>query len=182
MVGTSSVFLVSVDDIGLQGQGRCDDRLPDIPFVTTGGCRPARTSRSRSRVPSWSARRRTTTRRRTSRRSARPLLAEEAGERNLHGVYIFGSDSKSPAIRRTETLGQLRAIGIKSDRRLRPQRLRATVRIHGDRPDDEEQGSTYAQCTGQYTCTVLLRKEASVARSHLGEGLGLRGQCLRPSS
>jgi len=44
----------------------------------------------------------------------------------------------------------------------------------------KSKGSTYAQCTGQYTCTVLLRKEASLQGVTSVKVWDCGGQCYDP--
>ncbi len=83
--------------------------------------------------------------------------------KDLHGVYVFGSDSKSARDSSFASgLGQMRAVGIKSDgdfdrkgAATQPEFTEIVQKI-------KSSNSNYAQCTGQYTCTVNLRKEATL--------------------
>jgi hypothetical protein len=80
---------------------------------------------------------------------------------------VFGSDSKSARDSSFASLGGLRDIGgvdkgIKSDgdfdRSGFAQQSEYTPIVQAMKA----KGSNYGQCTGQYTCTVLLRKEAAL--------------------
>ena len=82
--------------------------------------------------------------------------------------------------RRSRRLGQLRAIGIKSDedfdRSGAAQQSEYTPIVQAMK----SKGSNYAQCTGQYTCTVLLRKEAALQGVDSVKVWDCGGQCYDP--
>jgi len=87
--------------------------------------------------------------------------------KDLHGIYIFGSDSKSARDSSFASLGALRDIGgvnqgIKSDgdfdRSGRATQSDFTEIVQAMK----NKRSNYGQCTGAYTCTVNLRKEAAL--------------------
>jgi hypothetical protein len=98
---------------------------------------------------------------------ARGLYYQQKYGKDLHGVYVFGADSKSARDSSFASLGGLRDIGgtdkgIKSD---------GDFNVSGRDPQSaytpfvqqmKTSGSNYGQCTGAYTCTINLRKEAAL--------------------
>ena len=163
LVGTSSVFITSVDDMR-----NCKDStgaatgIPDIPFVATAISQqcsdqsfpvapPQVVCSTKDQHPqTWQA------------AIARGYYYDKKFGDDLHGVYVFGSDSKSARDASFATLGQIRQVCCTADEDF-------------DRPGSAQQpeytpvvqsiknhNSNYAQCTGPYTCTVLLRKEATI--------------------
>jgi len=181
IVGTSSVFLVSVDDMRT-----CKDKagaatgLPDIPFVTTARVQAC----SDQSFPVTGSLVVCSTQNDHPQTYVAPvgrgLYWQKKFGSDLHGVYVFGSDSKSARDSSFETLGQLRTIGIKSDgdfdRSASAQQSEYTPIVQAIK----SKGSTYAQCTGQYTCTVLLRKEASLQGVTSVKVWDCGGQCYDP--
>jgi len=116
MVGTSSVFLVSVDDMrACKDKAGATTGLPDIPFVTTARVQAC----SDQSFPVTGSLVVCSTQNDHPQTYVAPvgrglLLAEEAGERPARRLHLrvgfeVARDSSY------ETLGQLRAIGIKSD-------------------------------------------------------------------
>jgi ABC-type branched-subunit amino acid transport system substrate-binding protein len=164
MVGTSAVFLTTVDDMR-----NCKDKtgavtgLPDIPFVTTALVQQC-SDQSFPMAPPQVLCDTATAHPQTFQASiGRAYYYQKKYGKDLHGIYVFGSDSKSARDSSFSSgLGQMRAVGVKSDEDF-------------DRPGSATQSdftpvvqaikannSNYAQCTGQYTCTVNLRKEATL--------------------
>ena len=181
MVGTSSVFLVSVDDMrGCKDKAGAATGLPDIPFVTTARVQAC----SDQSFPVTGSLVVCSTQNDHPQTYVAPvgrgLYWQKTLGKDLHGVYVFGSDSKSARDSSFETLGQLRAIGIKSDgdfdRSGAAQQSEYTAIVQAMK----SKGSTYAQCTGQYTCTVLLRKEAALQGVDSVKVWDCGGQCYDP--
>ncbi len=163
MIGTSSVFLTSVDEMR-----SCKDLagdvtgLPDIPFVTTAqvqACSDQSFPMTGSLVVCSTKDSHPQT---YHTNIGRARYFKKKFGKDLHGVYIFGSDSKSARDSGFATLGQMRAAGIASDedfdRTGRATQPEYTPIVQAMKA----KGSNYAACTGQYTCTVLLRKEAAI--------------------
>ena len=163
MVGTSAVFLTSVDDMR-----NCKDStgavtgLPDIPFVSTAlvqQCSDQSFPMAPPQVVCSTAKDHPQT---FHANVGRGYFYEKKFGKNLHGIYIFGSDSKSAHDSSFASLGGLRDIGIKSDGDF-DRSGRATQSEYTEIVQTmKDKGSNYAQCTGQYTCTVNLRKEAAL--------------------
>jgi ABC-type branched-subunit amino acid transport system substrate-binding protein len=83
--------------------------------------------------------------------------------KDLHGVYVFGSDSKSARNSSFSSgLGQMRAVGIKSDEDFDRSGAAQQSEFTPIVQSIKSHNSNYAQCTGQYPCTVNLRKEATL--------------------
>jgi ABC-type branched-subunit amino acid transport system substrate-binding protein len=181
MVGTSSVFLVGVDDMRA-----CKDKtgtatgLPDVPFVTTARVQAC----SDQSFPVTGSLVVCSTQEDHPQTYVAPvgrgLYWQKKYGKDLHGVYVFGSDTKSARDSAYATLGQLRAIGIESDgdfdRSASAQQSEYTAIVQTIR----SKGSNYAQCTGQYTCTVLLRKEATLQGVQSVKVWDCGGQCYDP--
>jgi hypothetical protein len=167
-VGTSSVFLTSVDDMR-----NCKDKtgamtgLPDIPFVSTAivqQCSDQSFPIAPPQVECSTVGQHPQTFRANV---ARGLYYQRKFGKDLHGIYIFGSDSKSARDSSFASLGGLRDIGgadqgIKSDgdfdRTGRATQSEFTEIVQ----TMKNKGSNYGQCTGAYTCTINLRKEAAL--------------------
>jgi ABC-type branched-subunit amino acid transport system substrate-binding protein len=165
MVGTSAVFLTTVDDMrGCKDKAGVATGIPDIPFVTTALAQQCSDQTFPMAPPQVICSTKDQRPDQTFQASVgRAFYYQKKYGKDLHGVYVFGSDSKSARDSSFSSgLGQMRAVGIKSDKDF-------------DRPGSATQpdytpvvqaikasNSNYAQCTGQYTCTVLLRKEATV--------------------
>jgi Periplasmic binding protein len=162
-VGTSAVFLTSVDDMR-----NCKDStgavtgLPDIPFVSTALVQQC-SDQSFPMAPPQVICSTATQHPQTFQASVgRGRYYEKKYGKDLHGIYIFGSDSKSARDSSFASLGALRDIGITSDgdfdRTGRATQSEFTEIVQ----TMKTKGSTYGACTGQYTCTVNLRKEAAL--------------------
>ena len=64
---------------------------------------------------------------------------EKFGKDKLHGVYVFGNDSKQARDSSFVSLGALRDIGIKSDQDFDLRGFDAAVGVHAGDPGDEGQ-------------------------------------------
>lgn len=163
MVGTAAFFLTTVDDTrGCKDAQGKPTGLPDIPFLATA-------------VPQQCS------------DQAYPITApfvvcstiEEHPQtfqtnvgvgywyqkqygKNLHGAYVFTNDTRSAYVVGFSTRGALRDVGITSDGDfLKSQR--ATQSEFSDVIQAmKSKSSNYGQCTGAFTCTVNLRKEAAL--------------------
>jgi hypothetical protein len=118
MVGTSSVFVTSVDNMR-----NCKDKsgaatgLPDIPFVTTAlvqQCSDQSFPVAPPQVDCATKDEHPQTFRANVARGR--YYNEKFGKNKLHGVYVFGADSKQARDSSFVSLGALRDIGIKSDK------------------------------------------------------------------
>jgi hypothetical protein len=118
MVGTSAVFLTSVDNMR-----NCKDStgavtgLPDIPFVTTAlvqQCSDQSFPIAPPQVECPTKDQHPQTFRANVSRGR--YYNQKFGQGTLHGVYEFGNDSKSARDSAFVSLGALRNIGIKSDK------------------------------------------------------------------
>jgi len=163
MVGTSSVFLTSVDNMR-----NCKDStgavtgLPDIPFVTTAlvqQCSDQSFPIAPPQVECTTKDQHPQTFRANVSRGR--YYNQKFGENKLHGVYVFGSDSKSARDSSFVSLGALRDIGIKSDQ---------DFDLPGASPQSaytpvvqamKDKGSNYGQAITA-SAMVLLRKEAAL--------------------
>jgi hypothetical protein len=162
MVGTSSVFLTSVDNMR-----NCKDStgavtgLPDIPFVTTAVVQQCSDQSFPIAPPNLVCA--------TKDEHPQTYLANVTRGRyyikkfgnDLHGVYVYGNDSKSARDSSFVSLGALTDIGIKSDQ---------DFDVSGSAPQSaytpivqamKNKGSNYGQAI-TYQSMVLLRKEAEL--------------------
>ncbi len=167
-VGTSAVFLTSVDDMR-----NCKDStgavtgLPDIPFVSTAlvqQCSDESFPIAPPQVLCDTASQHPQT---FQADVARGYYYLNKFGKDLHGIYIFGSDSKSARDASFASLGGLRDIGgvdkgIKSDQDFDLSSSATQSEYTPIVQTMKNKGANYAQCTGPYTCTVLLRKEAAL--------------------
>ena len=117
-VGTSSVFVANVDNLR-----NCPDKsgaitgVPDIPFVTTAlvhQCSDESFPIAPPQVQCSTKDQHPQTFRANVSRGR--YYNQKFGENKLHGVYVFGSDSKQARDSSFVSLGALRDIGIKSDK------------------------------------------------------------------
>jgi Periplasmic binding protein len=163
MVGTSSVFLTSVDNMR-----NCKDStgavtgLPDVPFVTTALVQQCSDQSFPIAPPQVDCA--------TKDQHPQTFYAnvsrgryynQKFGQGKLHGVYVFGNDSKSARDSSFVSLGALRDIGIKSDKDFdlpgaAPQSAYTPV-IQEMKND----GSNYGQAITA-NAMVLMRKEATL--------------------
>jgi len=163
MVGTSAVFLTSVDNMR-----NCKDStgaatgLPDVPFVSTALVHQCSDQSFPIAPPQVDC----------ATKDAHPqtfhanvargrYYNKKFGEGKLHGVYVFGNDSKSARDSSFASLGALRDIGIKSDK---------DFDLPGASPQSaytpvvqamKDNGSNYGQAITA-SAMVLLRKEAAL--------------------
>jgi ABC-type branched-subunit amino acid transport system substrate-binding protein len=181
MVATTSVFLVSVDDMrACKDQAGEATGIPDIPVVTTARAQAC----SDQSFPVTGSLVVCSTQADHPQTYVAPvgrgLYYQKRFGKDLHGVYVFGSDSKSARDSAYATLGQLRAIGVTSDadfdRTGSATQSEYTAVVQAIR----NKGANYAQCTGQYTCTVLLRKEATLQGVTSVKVWDCAGQCYDP--
>jgi hypothetical protein len=163
MVGTSSVFVANVDNMR-----NCKDKsgaatgLPDIPFVTTAlvhQCSDQSFPIAPPQVDCATKDQHPQTFRANVSRGR--YYNEKFGKDTLHGVYVFGADSKQARDSSFVSLGALRDIGIKSDK---------DFDVRGSDPQSaytpivsemKADGSNYGQAITA-SAMVLLRKEAAL--------------------
>ncbi len=163
MVGTSSVFLTSVDNMR-----NCKDStgavtgLPDIPFVTTAlvqQCSDQSFPIAPPQVDCATKDQHPQTFHANVSRGR--FYNQKYGQGKLHGVYVFGNDSKSARDSSFVSLGALRDIGIKSDK---------DFDLPGAAPQSaftpviqamKDAGSNYGQAITA-NAMVLMRKEAAL--------------------
>jgi hypothetical protein len=165
LVGTSTVMLSSVDDMR-----NCPDHaskttgLPDIPFVTSAVSHECSDESFPIAPPPLRCA--------TKEESPQTYVANVARGTyftkkydHLHGIYIF-PPLEAPRINAFATLGALRNVGKTGSDITSDGDFDFTSAIQSDytpmvqRMKDEH--SNYAQCTNEFTCTVLLRKEAAL--------------------
>ena len=117
MVGTSAVFLTSVDNMrNCKDSTGATTGLPDIPFVTTAlvqQCSDQSFPIAPPQVQCDTKDQHPQTFRANVSRGR--YYNQKFGQGKLHGVYVFGNDSKSARDSSFVSLGALRNIGIKSD-------------------------------------------------------------------
>ena len=83
--------------------------------------------------------------------------------KDLHGVYVFGSDSASARNSSFASgLGQMRAVGVKSDEDFDRKGAATQSEYTPIVQSIKSHNANYAQCTSVYSCTVNLRKEATL--------------------
>ena len=163
MVGTSSVFLTSVENMR-----NCPDStgaitgLPDVPFVTTAlvqQCSDQSFPIAPPQVDCATKDQHPQTFHANVSRGR--FYNEKYGQGKLHGVYVFGNDSKSARDSSFASLGALRDIGIKSDQ---------DFDLPGAAPQSaftpviqamKTAGSNYGQAITS-NAMVLMRKEANL--------------------
>src|SRR4051794_7294016 len=163
MVGTSSVFVSSVDNMR-----NCKDStgaatgLPDIPFVSTALVHQCSDESFPIAPPQVDCATKDQHPQTFHANVARGrFYNEKFGKDKLHGVYVFGSDSKQARDSSFVSLGALRDIGITSDKDLD---------LPGASPQSaytpvvqamKDNGSNYGQAITA-SAMVLLRKEAAL--------------------
>ncbi|HZP28312.1 MAG TPA: ABC transporter substrate-binding protein [Acidimicrobiia bacterium] len=164
MVGTSSVFLTTVDDMRA-----CKDKagnatgIPDIPFVTTALVQQCSDESFPMAPPQVLCNTKDQHPQTFQASIGRAYYYQKKYGKDLHGVYVFGNDSKSARDSSFSSgLGQMRAVGVKSDEDFDRSGRATQADFTAVVQSIKAHNSNYAQCTGQYTCTVNLRKEATV--------------------
>ena len=164
MVGTSSVFLTTVDDMrGCKDQAGATTGIPDIPFVTTALVQQCSDQSFPMAPPQVLCNTKDQHPQTFQASVGRAFYYQKKYGKDLHGVYVFGSDSKSARDSSFSSgLGQMRAVGIKSDEDFDRSGRATQADFTPVVASIKAHNANYAQCTGQYTCTVNLRKEATV--------------------
>jgi hypothetical protein len=167
-VGTSAVFLTSVDEMR-----NCKDStgavtgLPDIPFVSTALVQQCSDQSFPIAPPQVLCDTASNHPQTFQADVARGYYYLDKYGKDLHGVYVFGSDSKSARDASFASLGGLRDIGgvdqgIKSDEDF-DRSSRATQSEFTEIVQKmKSSGSNYGQAAGPYTQMVSLRKEAAL--------------------
>jgi Periplasmic binding protein len=163
MVGTSSVFVSSVDNMR-----NCPDStgaatgLPDVPFVTTAlvhQCSDQSFPIAPPQVQCDTKDDHPQTFRANVSRGR--YYNDKYGEGELHGVYVFGNDSKQARDSSFVSLGALRDIGIKSDQDFdisgRAQQSEYTPVIAAMKANQSNYGQAITA-----NAMVLMRKEAAL--------------------
>jgi hypothetical protein len=163
MVGTSAVFVTSVENMR-----NCKDStgavtgLPDIPFVTTAlvqQCSDQSFPVAPPQVECATKDQHPQTFRANVARGR--YYTEKFGKDELHGVYVFGADSKQARDSSFVSLGALRDIGIKSDKDFD---LRSSDPQSAYTPVIQEMKSNDSNYGQAITANqmVLMRKEATL--------------------
>ncbi len=163
MVGTSAVSLASVDNMR-----NCKDStgavtgIPDIPFVTTALVQQCSDQSFPIAPPQVDCATKDQHPQTFHANVSRGLYYNQKyGKGKLHGVYIFGSDSKSARDSSFVSLGALRNIGIQSDKDFDISGFANQSAYTPVIQEMKQSGSNYGQAT-TYQATVLLRKEATL--------------------
>jgi len=163
-VGTSAVFLTSVDDMrNCKDSTGATTGLPDIPFVSTAVVQQCSDQSFPVAPPQVICSTKDQHPQTFQANVGRGRYYEQVyGNNKLHGIYVFGSDSKSARDSSFASLGALRDIGITSDGDF-DRTGRATQSEYTEIVQTmKNKGSNYGQCTGGYACTIDLRKEAAL--------------------
>jgi hypothetical protein len=166
MVGTSALFLSNLDDMrNCKDKAGATTGIPDIPFVAVGQeCSdesfpivpPALQCATKGRHPETF----------TDNVARAYSFTKRYGA--LHGIYVFTSDSATGyADQYSSGFGGLRDAfgvgkGIGSDADLKVSALAPQSAYTPIVEAMKRSGSNYGQCASQYSCTVLLRKEAAL--------------------
>ncbi len=167
-VGTSAVFLTSVDEMrNCKDSSGATTGLPDIPFVSTALVQQC-SDQSFPIAPPQVLCDTTTQHPQTYQADvARGYYYLKKYGKDLHGVYVFGSDSKSARDASFASLGGLRDIGgvnqgIKSDEDFDRTGAATQSEYTEIVQKMKSSGSNYGQAAGPYTQMVALRKEAAL--------------------
>jgi Periplasmic binding protein len=162
MVGTSAVFLANIDP-----QTNCVDRsgqvtgLPDIPFLTTEvvqQCSPITFPVSPPQVLCSTKDQHPQT---YQANVGRGFYYKKKYGRDLHGVYVFGSDVKAARNAAFSSgLGQIREVCCKSDRDFDVSTLATQAQYTPIAQEIKQSNSNYAQSASTEDSTVKLRREA----------------------
>jgi hypothetical protein len=164
MVGTSAVLLTNVDD-----QQTCVDKagqatgIADIPFVATEvvqQCSPLTFPIAPPQVLCDTKDDHPQT---FQASVGRGFYFKKKFGNDVHGVYVFGSDSKSARNASFSSgLGQIRKVCCKSDQDFDISALAPQAAYTPVAQALKTNNSTYAQNTGAYPGTVAMRKEAKL--------------------
>jgi hypothetical protein len=167
-VGTSTVFLTSVDEMrNCKDSSGAATGLPDIPFVTTALVEQCSDQSFPIAPPQVLCDTATDHPQTFQANVARGYYYLDKYGKDLHGVYVFGSDSKSARDASFASLGGVRDIGgvnqgIKSDGDYDRPSTATQSEFTAIVQDMKSKGSNYAQAAGPYTQMVALRKEAAL--------------------
>src|SRR4051794_10407823 len=167
-VGTSAVFLTPVDEMR-----NCKDStgavtgLPDIPFVSTALVQQCSDQSFPIAPPQVLCDTATNHPQTFQADVARGYYSLDKYGKDLHGVYVFGSDSKSARDASFASLGGLRDIGgvdqgIKSDEDFDISSRATQSEFTEIVQKMKSSGSNYGQAAGPYTQMDALRKEAAL--------------------
>jgi hypothetical protein len=163
MVGTSAVFLNTVDDMrSCKDQAGLTTGIPDIPFLTAAVVHEC-SDQSFPIVPAALE---------CATKDQHPQTYQANVARgyfftnkygDLHGVYVLTDDTKAGYDAQFASgLAGVRDLGITSDGDVK---LSASAQQSQYTPAVQAmkaKSSDYGQCTALYQCTVLLRKEAAL--------------------
>jgi hypothetical protein len=163
MVGTSAVSLSSVDNMrNCKDSTGATTGIPDVPFVTTALVQQCSDQSFPIAPPQVDCATKDAHPQTFKANVSRGLYYNQKyGKGKLHGVYIFGSDSKSARDSSFVSLGALRDIGIKSDKDFDVSGFANQSAYTPVIQEMKNSGSNYGQAT-TYQATVLLRKEATL--------------------
>ncbi len=163
MVGTSAVGLSSVDNMR-----NCEDStgaaigIPDVPFVTTAlvqQCSDQSFPIAPPQVDCATKDQHPQTFHANVSRGR--FYNQKFGQGKLHGVYVFGNDSKSARDSSFVSLGALRDIGIKSDKDFDVSGFAPQSAYTPVVQEMKADGSNYGQAITA-NAMVLFRKEATL--------------------
>jgi hypothetical protein len=167
-VGTSAVFLTSVEEMrSCKDSTGAATGLPDIPFVSTALAQQCSDQSFPIAPPQVLCDTASDHPQTFQADVARGYYYLDKYGKDLHGVYVFGNDSKSARDSSFASLGGLRDIGgvnqgIKSDEDF-DRSSRATQSEFTEIVQKmKSSGSNYGQAAGPYTQMVALRKEAGL--------------------
>ena len=163
-IGTSAVFITSVDDMRNCKDSKGDTTgMPDIPFVSTAIVQQCSDQSFPIAPPQIVCSTKDQNPQTYQADVARGRYFEKKyGDNKLHGAYIFTTDSKQAHDSQVASLGALQDIGIKSD---------GDFEVSGRDPQSaytpvvqtmKAKQSNFASCGGAFACTVNLRKEAAL--------------------
>ncbi len=162
MVGTAAVLLTNVDD-----QLACVDKagqatgIPDLPFVATEvvqQCSPITFPMAPPQVLCGTKDQHP----QTFQASIGRAFYYNKKYGKLHGIYVFGSDSKSARNSSFASLGQVRRVCCKSDQDFDVSGLAPQPAYTPIAQALKQNNATYAQSTSAFNSTVSLRKEAKL--------------------
>lgn len=164
MVGTAAVLLSSIDD-----QLACVDKagketgIPDIPFLATEvfqQCSPITFPVSPPQVLCDTVDQHPQT---FQASVGRAFYYKKKYGNDLHGIYLFGNDSKSARISSFASgLGQVREVCCKSDKDFDVSSLAPQAAYTPFAQAMKEENATYAQSGGPFSMMATLRKEAKL--------------------
>jgi hypothetical protein len=163
MVGTSAVSLASVDNMR-----NCKDStgavtgIPDIPFVSTALVHQCSDQSFPIAPPQVDCATKDAHPQTFHANVSRGLFYNQKyGKGKLHGVYVFGNDSKSARDSSFVSLGALRDIGIESDKDFDVSGFANQSAYTPVIQEMKSSGSNYGQAITS-NAMVLMRKEATL--------------------